>query len=83
MYMEPIRGRYRLWARSAEQAKATLRYWGNYQPRLVSEGERLARASGDEGVMSVWIVDTRNGSIPWSAGEKYAELHATPQTNEE
>lgn len=69
---------YKLWARSPWEESPSLRASGFSQPLLRSEGEQLARASGDAGVMSVWVEDA-NGQVSWSAGEKWNELHAPTQ----
>lgn len=41
---------------------------------MITEAEYLAKASGDEGVSSVWVRE-RGWNIVWSAGEKWRELH--------
>lgn len=68
--------RCNLWARSQDEPKPTLREQGN-EDRLLFEAQRLASASGDEGVMSVWVA-TSWGDILWSAGEKATELQTAP-----
>lgn len=65
---------FELWARSSGEDRPWLRETG-IEGELRSEGARLARASGEEGVMSVWV-QAPDGSVVWSAGEKWAELHA-------
>jgi hypothetical protein len=64
---------FQLWARSPDEVEPSLRRTGEQWP-LEVEAERLAKASGDEGVMSVWVQNDRDGGVVWSAGEKATEL---------
>lgn len=66
---------YELWAWNRHiEEQPTLREAGPGAWPLRSLGAKLARASGDEGVHSVWV-QSGDGAVVWSAGEKYAELH--------
>lgn len=67
---------FELWARSREEAAPSLRQSSPEAFVLETEGIRLARASGDEGVMSVWVQDC-DGKVLWAAGEKSAGLGST------
>jgi hypothetical protein len=64
--------RFELWARSTGEEAPSLRATGE-EWTLRSEAARLASASGDEGVMSVWVQDAA-GKVVWSAGEKAEAL---------
>jgi hypothetical protein len=62
---------FELWGRSSNEEQPTLRPIGT-EHQLRSEGARLARASDDEGVLSIWV-KSPSGEIVWAAGEKAAE----------
>lgn len=65
-----------LYAKAVGETRSRFRGAGPVA-ELEAEAQRLARASGEEGVLSVWV-QAPNGSVLWSAGEKWDELHPAP-----
>jgi hypothetical protein len=64
--------RWSAWAKGGSEDTAWERFRGAEGPAR-REAVRIARASGAEGAVSVWVQDPK-GHIVWCAGEKANEL---------
>lgn len=65
--------RYALWARRVAGKPCEIAAYDRLRD-AEWEALRLARASGSEGAMSVYVFDEELGSIVWAAGEKAKEI---------
>lgn len=76
---------FELWARSADEPEPSLRDTYRHREDAEDEAARLARASGADGVMSVWVEGSDSGVVVWCAGEKakVREMENAPPVHKE
>lgn len=73
---------FKVWARRSDQntPRVRARFKRAEDAEVLAVG--LARASGTDGVMSVWVERAADGEVIWSAGEKAAEIVAPKGEND-
>lgn len=65
---------FQVWARRATEERASLRCSLAFFADAVNEAQWIARASGHDGAVSVWVEE--RGRVIWAAGEKATEIDA-------
>lgn len=67
-------GDYIVWARRSSEEGPSERCTRPTRGQAESEAIHIAKASGDEGAMSVYVTDP-SGVVVWAAGEEWVALH--------